>query len=224
MQKAGWLGGDEALDMGCGTGGNTPLLREYCDSVLGIDISPDAISVARKNHPGSEFTLGDINEIGRLYTPASFSLVSAFTVLYHSWVTSDIQALRDANTLLKPGGIFVLTEAAFSFLRRSHDRKVHTARRYTVPQLNMMLVEAGFVDVRATYFNLPLFPAAIGLALAERTGLNLDGDGDEVAELRMPPRWLNRGLIGLLDLELSVIKAFGKVPFGISIACVARKP
>ena len=222
IESFGGVKGQDALDIGCGTGGNIAFLRAYCKKVSGLDISDAAIALARKKYPDGDFREGDINVLRELYPAASFDLVSDFNVLYHGWVASDLQAMRDVLHLLRPGGIFVLTEAAFSFLRRAHDVADYGARRYTLRQLKGMLGESGFSDVRGTYFNLPVLPIVLLLAIIDRLGLS-PKKSNSVFELTMPPKWLNDTASAMLSIELAAIRAFGRTPLGVGVACIARK-
>jgi SAM-dependent methyltransferase len=182
IERLGGVSGQAALDVGCGTGGNMGFLKNYCSTVTGIDLSVDALALARGKYPADDFVEGDINKLRDLFAPASFDLVSDFTVLYHSWIKSDLQSMRD------------------------------------------MLSEAGFRDVQGTYFNLPAFPIVLLLALVDRLGLSATENDKGVSELTLPPAWLNDVAGGVLGVELAAIRAFGRVPFGVSVACVARKP
>jgi SAM-dependent methyltransferase len=223
LESLGGVAGELALDIGCGTGGNLPFLKKYCANVCGIDLSEYAIALARKKHPSDAFLEGDINELRSLYAPESFDLVSDFSVLCHEWVKSDLQSMRDVHHVLRPGGVFVVTEAAFPILRRAHDRVGQIARRYTLPQLNSLLEKAGFRNIQGTYFNAPAFPIALVLAFANRVGLSSRNRDDGVSELKLPSNWLNDTLAAVLRVELAAIRTFGRIPFGVSIACVARK-
>jgi len=224
IERLGGVSGQAALDVGCGTGGNMGFLKNYCSTVTGIDLSVDALALARGKHPAEDFVAGDINKLRDLFPPASFDLVADFTVLYHSWIKSDLQSMRDIRHVLRPGGAFVLTETAFPILRRAHDRLDYGARRYRLGQLKGMLTEAGFRDVQGTYFNLPAFPIVLLLALVDRLGLSAKENDKGVSELTLPPAWLNDVALGVLHLELAAIRAFGGVPIGVSVACVARNP
>jgi SAM-dependent methyltransferase len=222
IKNFGAAHGQDALDVGCGSGGNIPFLRTYCENVSGLDLSHDAIALARKKYPQVDFREGDINGLRGLYRTESFDLVSAFHVLYHRWVASDLDAMREVHHLLRPGGVFVLTEAAFSFLRRAHDVVDYGERRYTLRQLKAMLGSAGFHDVHATYFNFPAFPIALSLAIIDRLRPS-PKQTNNVLELAVPPNWLNNTAGVILGIELTAIKAFGRMPLGVSIACIARK-
>src|SRR6516165_6095490 len=223
LERSGGVAGELALDIGCGTGGNLPFLRKYCANVCGIDLSEYAIALARRKYPRGTFLEGDINELRGLYGPASFDLISDFSVLNHQWVKSDLESMRHVHHVLRPGGVFVVTEPAFSALRREHDRIGQTARRYTLPQLNSLLEKAGFRSIHSTYFNAPALPITLVLAIANQFGLSSRTRDDGVSELKVPPDWLDHTLTSVLRIELAAIRSFGRIPFGVSIACVARK-
>jgi SAM-dependent methyltransferase len=220
----GGVHAQSVLDIGCGTGGNLPFLKAYGAQVSGLDLSEEAIALARQKFPDGDFRNGDINELGRLYAAESFDLISDFNVLYHAWVKSDLQSMRDIHRLLRPGGVFIMTEPAFTFLWRAHDRVDQGARRYTLRQLTGLLAQAGYGDVRATYFNLPAFPIAAALALVDRLGSSSAQSSEGIGELRPLPQWLNNIAGAALDLELGAIRMFGRLPLGVTIACIARKP
>jgi len=223
LERSGGMAGELALDIGCGTGGNLPFLQKYCANVCGIDLSEYAIALARRKHPTGTFLEGDINELRTLYKAASFDLVSDFSVLCHEWVKSDLQSMRDVYHVLRPGGVFIVTEPAFAALHRAHDRIGQIARRYTLPQLKLLLEKAGFRSMHGTYFNAPALAITLMLAIANRLGLSSGNRDDGVAELKLPPNWLNSTLAALIKVELAAIRTFCRIPFGVSIACVARK-
>jgi SAM-dependent methyltransferase len=220
----GGVQAQSVLDIGCGTGGNLPFLKTYGASVIGLDMSEEAIALARKKFPEADFRKGDVNDLCCLFPAESFDLITDFNVLYHTWVKSDLQSMRDIHRLLRPGGVFISTEPAFNFLWRAHDVIDQGVRRYTLKQLTGMLERAGYCSVRGTYFNLPAFPVAASLALADRLGLFPVRSNEGVSELRPPPQWLNNLVGAVLDIELGAIRILGGLPLGVSIACIARKP
>jgi SAM-dependent methyltransferase len=50
------------VDVGCGPGEVTALLRDLGVDVSGIDLSPGMIELARRNHPGIRFEAGSMTE------------------------------------------------------------------------------------------------------------------------------------------------------------------
>jgi SAM-dependent methyltransferase len=54
-----------AVEIGCGLGNFTAKIKEAGIDVLGLDISPTAISYAKQKHPNCNFMTGDISDIDR---------------------------------------------------------------------------------------------------------------------------------------------------------------
>jgi SAM-dependent methyltransferase len=54
------------LDMGCGKGAFTSLLKTPENRVVGLDISPTAIQKAKGRFPAVEFEVADINDLAQL--------------------------------------------------------------------------------------------------------------------------------------------------------------
>ena len=56
------------LDIGCGPGNSTAVLRERYPhaKILGVDSSPDMIEAARKAYPDIDFQLCDVSRIGEV--------------------------------------------------------------------------------------------------------------------------------------------------------------
>ena len=51
------------VDLGCGSGAFTHLLRRAGYEVAGLDISGKLVEVGRRKHPGVEFLQGDIERL-----------------------------------------------------------------------------------------------------------------------------------------------------------------
>lgn len=97
------------LDYGCGDGANVPMLaaRFQADHVLGVDVSPESISIARAANPaaGLQFLCtGD-------WTPDG-SVDLAFTngVFHHISPAEREECLHAIRRALKPGGLFAFWE------------------------------------------------------------------------------------------------------------------
>ncbi len=94
------------LDFGCGRGWMSGLLAEF-GSVTGVDLSPDAIELAKSRHPGIEFVCVDAaDDVGKVLA-RTFDIVVSSEVIEH--VLKQEEYMRNVIALLKPGGALVLT-------------------------------------------------------------------------------------------------------------------
>lgn len=216
---------EKCLDIGCGVGGNLNFLKSYCNQIIGLDFSDIAIKLAREKWPEFDFNLGDANKLSTLYNANSFDFVTIFNVMYHKWIVSDIDLLRQTYTILKPGGYIILTEPAFMHLWRGHDIQDMGKKRYTLTEINLLLKEAGFKPVVKTYFNSISYLPALFLAfLYKLQPKNKKYNQEEgVSEIEMPGKTMNNIMYTLMRLESSLIKKINTIPFGVSILCVAQK-
>lgn len=212
------------LEIGCGTGGGLNYLKKYCAKVTGMDVSDIALELARKKYPGGDFVKGDANQLLDVFTKEKFDIICIFNVLYHKWVKNDIKVLKDACAVLNPGGYLILTEPAFSFLYRNHDRHVMGQRRYTIKEIKGMLAAAGFEQICATYFNSICFVPTLFISCLERLRIIKTEEGAEVGELKMVGPVLKKIISGVMGLELLFIKLFKTMPVGVTLLTVARKP
>ena len=205
--------GARILEAGTGPGAN--LYHVYPPDVrlCGIEPNPDlaALANARGSVPVHVASAEAIPE-----SLGMFDAVTMFDVLEHT--ASDGEVLERIAHRLLPGGLLILTVPAYKLLWGPQDVVSGHFRRYTLRSLRARVREAGFVPLRATYFNTLLFPA--------------------VAAFRIVGRWLRAGRgpsdlrysLGPLDQLLFLIFAAEKwllgainLPFGVSIFLVARK-
>lgn len=199
------------LEVGCGAGGNVPLLREFgAVAALEPDDESRAYASERLNLAIDTGLLPD----GLPYAPESFDLVCAFDVVEH--VDDDAASVKALAKLVKPGGAMLTTVPAYQWMWSHHDVLHHHKRRYLLPQYQALFDQAGLTVETATYFNTLLFP----LAAAQRTVKKLVGNNS--ADDTMPPTWLNKALSSVFSLE-APLAAGGGLPFGLSIAVIARK-
>jgi ubiquinone/menaquinone biosynthesis C-methylase UbiE len=206
---------NKILDIGCGSGGMFKMLSAY-GAVYGIDISPDAIGYARLRNIAHEIKEAGVENLP--FPDGYFNAVSCFDVLYHQWVNSLTNALREIHRVLKPGGLLIIREASYNWLQSQHDQLFWTKHRFYKKELVADLQAAGFIVKKNSYVNFFLFP----LALAERAFRTIWPTKDSVERLFIRPPLLNGLFSFLLFLEARMLKYFS-FPFGLSIVCVAEK-
>lgn len=200
------------VDIGCGTGEMLDMLREF-GPVTGLDASPIAVRRCRQRFGASvDVRLGRIPDD----LPANAALVTAFDVVEH--LEDDEGALSAIARSLAPGGRFICTVPAFSFLWSGHDVAHHHHRRYTRRGLRRRLVRAGFRIERISYFNTLLFPAVVAVRLAQR----LRPGATHHSDAAVPSPRANRLLFRLFVAERRLLRVTD-LPVGISLLAVCGR-
>lgn len=108
--------GNRILDMGCGTGTLTIMLKKACPEaeVIGLDLDAKALDIAKRKSMESEITIelfqGSIlNPPERsAVTSNSFDHIASSLVFHHLTTAEKRQAFTAAFRLLKPGGKLVI--------------------------------------------------------------------------------------------------------------------
>lgn len=199
-------------DLGCGVGANLPVLEKF-GPTKGIDMSPDAIEFCRRRGRNN-VQLGNLDELTGI-PDGSASVAMLADVIEH--LDDEQPCLNAAHRTLAPGGALIVTVPAYMFLWGPSDEVNHHKRRYTAERLRR-LIEPAFRIQHLTYFNTLLF----GIVAMGRFGeVILKRRGDDMAKL--PPPILNRAMESVFRAEASIVPRL-KLPFGVSLLCVARKP
>lgn len=105
------------LDMGCGDAGTLgPWAKEKGWDYLGLDVSPEAVKLARQ----AGFAAGEIGEDFVTDLPATtFDAVCCFEVLEHLFAPE--KCLQECFRLLKPDGQIIITVPNVAFWRHRLD-------------------------------------------------------------------------------------------------------
>jgi len=110
--------GTDVVDVGCGTGRLEPYLAARGLSPGGIDLSPEMIRVARRDHPGFGFSVADLRELP--YGDASLAGVACWYSLMFLAPSDRPAAFSELARVVKPGGYLVTAfKAGDSQLRRA---------------------------------------------------------------------------------------------------------
>ena len=204
----------KVLDIGCGTGTNLEVLRDY-GTVYGMDVSPLALSYCH-GRGIDRICRGDAAHLP--FQDSSFDGVIGVDVLEH--LEDDSAALREIHRVCRPGALLIAVVPAFPSLWSHRDDQHHHKRRYRIRQLRDRMTRGGFAVKRMTYVNLPLLLPLFLLAQLERiTG----GRPNRNASFGLLPMPVNRPLGWAMQLEAAWLR-YADLPFGSSIACVAETP
>lgn len=93
----------KVLDFGCGSGYGTKILSETAESVIGVDISPEAIHFAKREYPSSNLEFMMSEEI----EDKKFDIITSFQVIEH--VSNDSEYIINLKKLLNPKGILFIS-------------------------------------------------------------------------------------------------------------------
>src|SRR5271170_14908 len=154
--------GARILDAGCGSGRNMVELARL-GTVTGVELSETSVELARERDVG-EVIAGSVLEMP--FAEDSFDLAVSLDVIEH--LQDDLAALREFRRVIAPGGALLVTVPAYQWLWSGHDVINHHHRRYTRRSLQRVAEQAGWTQVRTTYFNSLLLPPAIVLRMLER--------------------------------------------------------
>lgn len=95
-------------DFGCGPGQTTRFLYDNgLENIIGIDLSPAMVNVARKLSPQIKFETGDLLNIA--FPPGSLGSVLAFYSIVHFTPDQVRVCFREINRVLKTGGDFLFS-------------------------------------------------------------------------------------------------------------------
>ena len=211
------------IDMGCGTGGNLSTFRGEFDCT-GIDLSSDAILLAKKRFPTINFICAGLEEEACVCIEKA-DVVLLLDVLEH--IRNDMGFLFDLVGRLKKGSHLLITVPAEMALWSPHDDFHGHFRRYSKNDLFDMLIALPVSIRLLSYYNIWLYPAVKII----RSFTNLTGKawGKAETDLSVPPKFINtilslifssesRWLINRIDQHCVT-----KLPFGVSLIALVRK-
>jgi len=122
--------GKKILDLGCGTGIYTKILKKRGAKVYGVDISPEMIEIAKREVKGVEFKVGSAVDLP--YKSGTFDMVLASLVI-HYFPSLD-KAFSEIRRVLKKDGIFIFSSdnpvVAATHRMRGKPRKYRVFRNY----------------------------------------------------------------------------------------------
>jgi SAM-dependent methyltransferase len=218
-QRLGGRGDLHVLDFGCGTGTLAGHLARF-GAVLSVDTDADAVAFCRRRG------LTRVQHVTGTTLPfddGEFDVVTTFDVLEH--VEDDLGALVELRRVLRPGGTLLCSVPAFPFMWGAQDEISHHLRRYVRPELRARLEDAGFVVLRASYFNSILLPGIATIRVWRRV-LRRGGQSGNGKPLRsdfeVGPPWLNAMLGRVFATEAAVIRS-RDLPFGVSLLALCSR-
>lgn len=99
-------GGGPVLDLGCGPGQVTTVLQGFGLDMIGIDLSPAMIEIARRDYPGPRYEVGSMTNLTHGDESAAGALL--FWSMIHVLDESVSVVLAEVFRVLRPGGIVTI--------------------------------------------------------------------------------------------------------------------
>ncbi|ASK32586.1 hypothetical protein CEY12_21970 [Chryseobacterium sp. T16E-39] len=128
----------KVLDFGCGSGYGTHMLSENAGSIIGIDISTEAIDYAKKEYRASNLSFMTISELEN----EKFDIITSFQVIEH--VPNDREYTAHLKKMLNPGGILMIStpdkkHRLFRYIQQPWN--IFHLKEYTPDSLQKMLLK-----------------------------------------------------------------------------------
>ncbi|MPY94936.1 MAG: methyltransferase domain-containing protein [Acidimicrobiia bacterium] len=208
--------GSVAVDVGCGAGGSLAVLADAgASTIVGTDLVGEALANARTRVGGAQLMASRAERLP-LRGGAADVLIS-LDVIEH--LDDDVAALGEYRRVLRPGGTLVLSVPAYPGLWSRHDEWAGHRRRYRDGTLAAAVRSAGLELDRVTHFFSFLVPPAVAL---RRTPLGrlVSGNDEDAAASPL----VSKVLGGAARAERAVLRRAGRLPVGLSLLAVARRP
>jgi len=158
------------LSVGCGDGEFELMLAPRADSVLGIDISPEAIEIAQRGKAGSGVTNVEFRCLSVMDLPVDdhFDTIICVAFLHHLPAPVLPYFLAKTYDRLRPGGLFyaqdpnvhgILRHIGRRLMGRNYDKYHSRDERELDPgEVVDALSTAGFADIKVRHIDVTLIP------------------------------------------------------------------
>lgn len=135
-------------DVGCGPGHVTAHLRGLGLEAFGVDLSPQMLAIARREHPGLKFVEGSMSAL-EIEDGTLGGVLSRYSII-HAPPDSLPEVFAEFHRVLAPGGHLLVAFTAHeddSQLAWAFDHRVTTAYRLSIPRVAALLEREGFEEV-----------------------------------------------------------------------------
>lgn len=201
------------LDLGCEIGTYYNPLAKFGE-VIGIDYSYEALFFCKNDRNFSNVIQANGEKMP--FKENSFDVIAGLDIFEH--FENDIDALKEFNYILKPGGLLILFIAAKKSLWCKHDIYAGHKKRYEKDEV-IKKISPFFKIEKITFSNFFIYPLVYFVRQIERKFPGLQKDKSDFGETILPIELLLR----LLYLIEAKTINFLNYPFGVSLICVARK-
>ena len=200
------------LDIGCGTGNMVEILSAQGHQVVGLDLLPQGLHSTHHKVPNSMLIQADLSS----QLPLSdnvFDVVIVLDVLEH---VDDQSLIEEANRVLIPGGIILLTVPTVPWLWSFRDTDAGHLRRYTRKSLLELLSKSDLQLNESRYYQFILFPFIVITRFIGRKR-------KKARDFEEQPVWLINKVLSWINKFEVWFGDFIPPPYGSSLVVVCQK-
>jgi len=107
VQKHKTSTGNKLLDVACGTGNHMQFLKDQF-SIVGVDINPEMLKIAKKKVAKVKFIKGDMKNLMLDKNNKFDVIICMFAAIAYNLNYKELKStLKSFNTYLKPGGVLI---------------------------------------------------------------------------------------------------------------------
>jgi SAM-dependent methyltransferase len=201
--------GKAILEIGSGIGTFSKFIVGGGRTVTLSDVDETYITSLKeryRDNPSVSVVRADAGKIDEAVKGKKFDTVVAINIIEH--LQNDDEAFERIKKILLPGGRLIFIVPAHKLLFSKFDKSIGHYRRYNRSELKRQLIEKGYTIEYIEFMNAI---SAIGWLFSFKL----------LKSIKMPTTQ-----VGIADKLIPLISFFEKcvkVPFGLSIFCVARK-
>jgi cyclopropane fatty-acyl-phospholipid synthase-like methyltransferase len=138
-----------AIDLGCGAGNYSIYLAGKGFDVTGVDISPEAIRLAKKNarkkKANCSFVVADLTDDPGKFVKGKFGFALEWEMLHHLFPEQRRKYAGNVHALLDPGALF------FSVCFSDQDRQFGGAGKYRTTSIGTVLYFSSGDEIRELF-------------------------------------------------------------------------
>lgn len=206
-QKFGSNKAISILDIGCGTGGLlTFLSKKSYINLQGIDYSDNSIYFSKLRNLNVQKL--SIDNVFIEFQRQQFDVIICNDVFYCLGKNQIINALQNAETLLKPNGIFLSNNNSFNIFYGTHDIAVGGKWRFTVDDFQEFTAKTSLTIQYHSYWTWVLSPVVLAIRISQQIQLKLGltDTSKLVSDVKVPSDWLNELFYKIVKTEEKILE------------------
>jgi ubiquinone/menaquinone biosynthesis C-methylase UbiE len=207
---------DLMWEVGSGHGNVAILLKNYGTSVIAIEPLEQGTLVTANS--GIRSYVGTLDKLQ--FPKNSIKCIGIFDVLEH--LENPNEVLDEIYRVLEPGGLLVTSVPAHQWLFSDFDKSIGHFRRYSRKKIVSTLEDSGFLNNMTQFiFSFLVLPAFVLRTIPSKFGRK--HTSAETKETTRNQQKMLKLLQPILELLL-ILENFLRIPFGLSLISVSKKP